>query len=90
MVDSKTLKAGEAVSEVMDLEQLILQYENHNLSDHAIVIEEFQIEVLSETALFAKYIAVFAEQNQKSFRSSIWIKRGNDWRMLYHQGTNRS
>ncbi len=131
MVDSKTLKAGESVSEVMDLEQLILQYEkdffyrdfcckiqnlekrlddhfqeigssgkrisrqevidslSHNLSDRAIVIEEFQIEVLSETALLAKYIAVFAEQNQKSFRSSIWVKRGNDWRMLYHQGTDR-
>ncbi len=27
MVDSKTLKVRESVSEVMDLEQLILQYE---------------------------------------------------------------
>lgn len=132
MVDSKTLKVRESVSEVMDLEQLIWQYEkdffcrdfcckiqnlekrlddhfqeigssgkkigrqevidslSHNLSDRAIDIEEFHIEILSDTVVLAKYIAVFTEQNQKSFRSSIWIKRGNAWRILYHQGTNSS
>ena len=70
--------------------QEVIDSLSHKLSDRAIVIEEFQIEILSETAVLAKYIAVFTEQNQKSFRSSIWVKRGNDWRMLYHQGTYRS
>lgn len=70
--------------------QEVIDSLSRNLSDRAIDIEEFQIEILGETAVLAKYIAIFTgERNQKSFRSSVWVKRGNDWKMLYHQGTYR-
>ncbi len=46
MVDSKTVR--ESVSEVMDLEQLIWQYEKDFFA-MIIDIEEFQIEILGET-----------------------------------------
>ncbi len=70
--------------------QVVIDSLSNTSTDRAIDIEEFQFEILNETAVLAKYTAVFTGQNQKSFRSSIWVNRGNDWRMLYHQGTTRS
>ena len=52
---------------------------------------EFQTrEIAADTVLLTyKASILFLKTNKKiwTLRSSIWQKRGNDWQMIFHQGT---
>jgi len=54
-------------------------------------INNFRIQNIAEDSILALYtIEITDELNikHKSNRSSIWIKRSNQWRIIFHQGTN--
>ncbi len=50
-----------------------------------IVLNDFRFRPLSETSILVKYQSHC--EGLSAYRSSIWIKESNEWRLLYHQGT---
>lgn len=56
-----------------------------------IIGQGFKAKPLSEDVVLINYISVSSSNNYdnptKSLRCSVWRKRDNQWRMVYHQGT---
>jgi hypothetical protein len=56
-----------------------------------LTLEEFRVVELGPAAALVTYRARAespgGKADQLSLRSSIWIHRGDDWQMLFHQGT---
>lgn len=54
-------------------------------------ISQFSIKSLSEESALATYLCRAESHDQSgvadSLRSSIWRKRGEQWQMVFHQGT---
>ena len=57
------------------------------ISDREISVRHFQVEILSDTVVFARYEAYMKDVNRLSFHSSIWVRTHNDWKIFYHQAT---
>ncbi len=51
-------------------------------------ISNFNLEQLSRTVVLATY--AFVSNGSRSWRSSIWVLRDNQWQMRFHQGTRYS
>jgi len=56
-----------------------------NSTHEKISLQGFRFKKLSETVVFVKYIS--CHESCKAFRSSIWVKSGDAWKLLHHQGT---
>jgi hypothetical protein len=54
-------------------------------SARSATMSHFYVTPLGENAALATYHVVTA--NSTSHHSSIWVKRGDQWQMLFHQGT---
>jgi hypothetical protein len=56
-----------------------------------LIIEEFRVREVSPTAALVTYRARAESADHKtekySLRSSLWVRRGDDWLMAFHQGT---
>lgn len=56
-----------------------------------LTIEEFRVVELAPAAALVTYRARTEAQDgrseKQSLRSSIWVQRGGEWRMIFHQGT---
>lgn len=60
--------------------------------DRDIHISDFELAVLSEGVALVTYRCESKTSNsginvRKTIRSSIWKREGNQWKMLFHQGT---
>ncbi len=44
-------------------------------------VSDFRLIVLSENAVLATY------RSERALRSSLWRREGENWRMVFHQGT---
>ena len=53
----------------------------------AAVITEFAVASLSDDVILVTYLVRRGEPGQASRRSSIWVRRGDTWRLRFHQGT---
>ncbi|MDH5692716.1 MAG: DUF4440 domain-containing protein [Gammaproteobacteria bacterium] len=55
-------------------------------------LDAFRIKPLSEEVVLAVYVATkLNTENKKSkgsMRCSIWQRHGDNWKMIFHQGTN--
>ena len=51
-------------------------------------IEEPTVTDLGPDAILLTYQAT--SPHQHSLRSSVWVRREGDWKMLFHQGTHRA
>jgi hypothetical protein len=54
------------------------------------LIQDFNVKELSPDCVLATYRSdiTYADGERKhAYRSSIWMKENNRWRMLFHQGT---
>ncbi len=49
------------------------------------VIDDFKVMELSQDVMLATYI--MTADSIQSLRSSIWKRYGDDWQMVFHQGT---
>lgn len=56
-----------------------------NSSARSATMSHFYVTPLGEEAALATYHITTA--NSTSHHSSIWVKRGEQWQMLFHQGT---
>ena len=63
-----------------DIVDLLLNEEYQKIS-----FSNFRFTNLSDTAILVKYDSDC--RAVKSHRSSVWIKTGGNWKILYHQGT---
>lgn len=54
-------------------------------SARSATMSHFYVTALGENAALATYHVTTANSN--SHHSSIWVKRGDQWQMLFHQGT---
>ena len=60
----------------------------HKISeDRKIDISDFCVQLISCDAALVRYNAYFNNCGTISSRSSIWVKRNNDWKIFYHQAT---
>lgn len=50
-------------------------------------IMEFMVQDLSIESRLCTYILYNKISNQVSNRSSVWVRFGDDWKLLFHQGT---
>ena len=56
-------------------------------------LENFEVRFLSEGVALATYRSLKEQLNSGpliALRSSIWIQEGDEWRMVFHQGTRVS
>ena len=56
-------------------------------------LSDFEVRVLSPDCVLATYRSdmTYADgERVQALRSSIWKKEGNQWRMMFHQGTRAS
>jgi hypothetical protein len=57
-----------------------------------LLIEEFRVFDVSASAALVTYRACSESSrmtgSRSSLRSSLWVLRGDDWQMKFHQGTN--
>jgi hypothetical protein len=54
---------------------------------------DFNVMLLAKEIALVTYRSLKEQQNAPpriALRSSIWIKEGDDWRMVFHQGTKLS
>jgi hypothetical protein len=67
---------------------LSLKHENINFK---YVMDDYSCEQLNEDIALIHYIAIKkvsdSEQVIRSFRTSIWKRSGNNWKLYFHQGT---
>ncbi|HAT8178957.1 TPA: GNAT family N-acetyltransferase [Legionella pneumophila] len=68
-------------------------YKKHNILDslpfekmRTFSVLDFEVKELSQNVILAMYKAI--ENDTVSLRSSIWKLYGNEWRIIFHQGTN--
>ncbi|SRR5258707_9970826 len=56
-----------------------------------LTIEEFRVREISPAAALVTYRARAESADHKteksSLRSSLWVRRGSEWQMIFHQGT---
>jgi hypothetical protein len=56
-----------------------------------LIIEEFRVREISPTAALVTYRARAESADHQTekypLRSSLWVRRGGDWQMAFHQGT---
>lgn len=68
---------------------IVYQYEKNDIwegnSKNDWCIENFEITEMDKKSVLATYLLY--KGNQKSLRSSIWIKNKKEWKMIFHQGT---
>lgn len=53
-------------------------------------MEEFQVTEIAPGAVLATYSIIMrhsASRSRTSLRSSVWIRRSDGWKMIFHQGT---
>lgn len=50
-------------------------------------LKDFEIHLLSDEIVLATYRIFNESSNQHSLRSSIWKKKSDGWKMVFHQGT---
>jgi hypothetical protein len=53
-------------------------------------MRNFEARLLSENIALVTYISIKVDQRSspaEALRSSIWVLRDGEWRMLFHQGT---
>lgn len=71
--------------------QQAMQWLMRENDDFDWALTDFRLRVLSDEMVMANYIAVKRHRKsgteKKSVRSSIWKKTGDNWAMIYHQGT---
>ncbi|TDF41535.1 DUF4440 domain-containing protein [Alteromonadaceae bacterium M269] len=48
-------------------------------------IKDFRFTALSASCVLVKYVSIF--EGKSALRSSIWIKRAEQWVVIHHQGT---
>ncbi|MEY8561016.1 DUF4440 domain-containing protein [Jeotgalicoccus halotolerans] len=51
-------------------------------------IMEFMFQDLSIESRLCTYVLHNKTANKVSHRSSVWIRHGDDWKLLFHQGTS--
>jgi hypothetical protein len=55
--------------------------------EHArVVIRDFSVRPLAPDTALVTYRSV-GQSGQEARRSSVWVKLGDDWQMVFHQGT---
>jgi hypothetical protein len=55
--------------------------------EHArVVIRDFAVRPLAPDTALVTYRSV-GQSGQEARRSSVWVKLGDDWQMVFHQGT---
>ena len=55
--------------------------------EHArVVIRDFSVRPLAPDTALVTYRSV-GQAGQEARRSSVWVKMGDDWQMVFHQGT---
>ncbi len=52
-----------------------------------IEIERFALAELGPDAVLARYRTIDRRDGTAALRASIWRREGEDWRLLFHQGT---
>ncbi|MCA0990679.1 DUF4440 domain-containing protein [Guptibacillus hwajinpoensis] len=57
------------------------------LSLREMTLSDFDIHPLTENVVLATYRVYDKTRNQKTLRSSIWRKNGDQWQLFFHQGT---
>jgi hypothetical protein len=57
------------------------------LSLREMTLSDFNIHPLAEGVMLATYRVHDKTRNQKTLRSSIWRKNGDQWQLFFHQGT---
>ena len=73
-------------SEILDsLEAESLETEASAATPQPIRLEDFQVVALGEASALTTYRSVHGEV--QALRSSVWVWREAQWRMLFHQGT---
>ena len=48
-------------------------------------VKDFRFTALSASCVLVKYVSIF--EGKSALRSSIWIKRAEQWVVIHHQGT---
>ncbi|MDN7243092.1 DUF4440 domain-containing protein [Planococcus sp. N028] len=61
--------------------------EDHLLSPDVMDISDFTIHELGPEAVLTTYQICNKTSGKKSFRSSVWKKRPEGWKLFFHQGT---
>ncbi len=49
-------------------------------------ITDFEVEMLADDVALATYCS-WASNGRRAWRSSLWVREGERWRMRFHQGT---
>ena len=52
----------------------------------AISIKDFRLELETESVALVTYRSV--REGESALRSSVWVRQGSGWQMLFHQGTS--
>ena len=55
--------------------------------DRNIEILQFNLTVLSESIVLARYISHHKDSNLYALRASLWKFEDNTWKLFFHQGT---
>ena len=71
----------------MHTRQDVIQYLHKITADRKIELSDFYVDVLNDGIALVRYKAFFKDTGRISSHSSIWVKRDNDWKLYYHQGT---
>ncbi|WP_151193931.1 DUF4440 domain-containing protein [Cysteiniphilum sp. JM-1] len=50
-------------------------------------LENFQVHDISENIKQVTYVSEVGTAKLRANRSSIWVKKLNDWKLIFHQGT---
>lgn len=56
-------------------------------ADRDIMIQDFHLNEMKDGLVIAHYITVEEKTEEKTLRTSIWIKENSDWKLFFHQGT---
>ncbi|AQQ51864.1 nuclear transport factor 2 family protein [Planococcus lenghuensis] len=60
---------------------------DHALEPDDMEISEFQVHALGPDGALTTYRLFNKTSSRHSLRSSIWRRRGNGWKLYFHQGT---
>lgn len=61
--------------------------QDHTLTPDRMEISDFQMHELGPAAVLTTYHIFNETSGRRTIRSSVWKKRGTDWKLFFHQGT---
>ena len=65
----------------------IIDYLNNTDNDKNIELIDFIYTYINEDTILVNYISLEKDNNLNIFRTSVWVKKNSNWKIIFHQGT---